>query len=260
MKKYLHLLKFAFKEQLEYKWNFLVSIFVMLINDTFTILLFWIFFTYFTDIWLNIFDFVLVFSFATFYYGLINWLLGNLGQLWYIIETGRLDYYLSFPVSVIKLIAFTKIKIQDFWDLFFSLITILVYIFFYSHNYLDFLSWILIIIVWFFGIIGFTLILSCFSFIMDRGSEVTNLFFQLLFWVWDKPATIFEGNKAVFLLLSFLWLFPLSFLPYYIISQWWSIINRILLIVLNIWMFVAGVFLFKKGLKKYTSWNLIVQM
>lgn len=111
MKKYLSLLRFALKEQMEYKWNFVVGILTMLINDALFIFLFVIFLGYFSGIGITLGDFLLLWSLVAFYYGIANGVFANIAKISFLIEDGKMDYYLSFPLHPLKFLAFTRINV-----------------------------------------------------------------------------------------------------------------------------------------------------
>jgi ABC-type uncharacterized transport system permease subunit len=129
MYKYLQILGFAFKEQLEYRRNFFFGIITMVINDAVFLVVFAIFLSYFTGTGLTFGTFLLIHSLGAFYYAIINGVFANLGGLSEIIEEGKMDYYLSFPAAPLSFLATKSIKVHNLGDILFALISMLIYAF-----------------------------------------------------------------------------------------------------------------------------------
>ena len=113
MKKYLKILGFAFKEQMEYRVNFVISMLTMVFNDFLFLFIYLIFVTYFTGTGLTMGNFILIHSIIAFQYALVNGVFSNIGDLPNIIEEGKLDYYLSFPLDALLFICVSKIKVHN---------------------------------------------------------------------------------------------------------------------------------------------------
>lgn len=129
MKKYLQILGFAFKEQLEYRRNFFFGIMTMVINDAIFMIIFAIFLSYFTGTGLTFGNFLLIMSITAFQYAIIHGVFANIGGLTELIEEGKMDYYLSFPLSPLMFLATKSIKVHNLGDILFALIAMLVYAF-----------------------------------------------------------------------------------------------------------------------------------
>ena len=126
MKKYLSFMKYAFKEQRQYRTNFFASIGIMLFNDACFVVIFLIFLWYFTNTWLTFGNFMALFSLSCVWYWFVHGLLFNIWALSDVIEQWKLDYYLSFPVKPLNFIASTKIWVTDLWDIVFWLVCLLI--------------------------------------------------------------------------------------------------------------------------------------
>jgi hypothetical protein len=73
------------------------------------------------------------------------------------------------------------------------------------------------------------------------------------------PPEIYKENKIIYILMCIL-LFPWVLLPYYMLIWSATIWQRVLLIWLAIVIFVAGIRVFRRWLKRYSSGNLVHQM
>ena len=262
MKKYLQILKFAFKEQLEYRRNFFFGIITMVINDAIFMFIFVIFLAYFTDTDLTFGNFLLIHSVIAFQYAIINWVFSNIGDLPNIIEEWKLDYYLSFPTNVLWFIACAKIKVHNIWDILFALIAMLVYVFYFYDGAIAFFIikrilisvFALVFSIWLFVMIG------SISFRLQKWSKVRDLFQSFFLVFGSYPPDIFKQKKLIFILVSMIGLYPWVFLPYRMMSWKASLQNRLVLVWASIVMFIFWIFIFHRWLKRYSSWNLVVQM
>lgn len=262
MKKYLQFLKFAFKEQLEYRFNFFFGIITMVINDAIFLFIFVVFLSYFTGTWLTFGNFLLIHSIIAFQYAIINGVFSNIWDLPNIIEEGKLDYYLSFPTNVLWFIACTKIKVHNLWDILFALIAMLVYaLFFHTWSARLFVGkWILISVFALIFAAGLFILVWSISFLLQRGSKVRDLFQSFFIVFGSYPPTIFQHKKLIFVLVSLVGLYPWVFLPYQMMTGEANLQNRLILIFASIAMFVFWIFMFYRWLKRYSSWNLVHQM
>jgi len=262
MKKYLQFLKFAFKEQLEYRLNFFFGIITMVINNVIFLFIFVVFLSYFTGTWLTLGNFLLIHSIIAFQYAIVNGIFSNIWDLPNIIEEWKLDYYLSFPTNVLAFIASTKIKVHNLWDVLFAVIAMIIFaIFFESGSARLFIGkWILISLFALVFAAGLFILVWSVSFWLQRGSKVRDLFQSFFLVFWSYPPTIFQQKKLIFVLVSLVWLYPWVFLPYKMMTGSVDIQNRLVLIIASVVMFIVWIFVFYRWLKRYSSWNLVHQM
>ncbi len=259
MKKYLNIFKFALKEQLQYKWNFIVSIILMTINSAIFMIIFMLFINFFKEVDLTMWDFILVFGIFSFYFAILHWLFAWIAQISNIIETWKLDYYLSFPLKVLPFITFSKVDPVNIWDLLISIILWIIYNINYTSDPVFLLKYFVIAIIWSLAFIGIFIFVSSISFWLDKWSELRDLFHQVFTVFWAYPPPIYWQNKIIFIILAVLGLFPLTILPYYIITQpsWW--IQWWLFVFISIWLLALWILIFNRWLKRYKSWNLVLQ-
>ncbi len=259
MKKYRALLKFAIKEQLEYKRNFFISMILMIVNDSLFLLIFAMFTAYFVDLDINIYHFLLIFWFSAVYYGFTHWLFANIARISEIIEQWRLDYFLSFPVNTLKFIAVSKFNIANFSDIIFGVVIMTLFGSMQATSWIFFIYLFPVVLMWTLWMIGIRIMVGSSSFFLDKGSAVAEMMQQFFLLFWSYPPQIFSANRWVFLLVSFLWMYPLYFLPYQLLSVGWSFGEWILFIAINLSLFVGGISFFNYGFKRYKSGNLVVQ-
>lgn len=262
MKKSLNILKFAFKEQREYRLNFIFGIITMVINDFIFLAIFVIFLGYFTGTWLNFGNFLLIHSIIAFQYAIVNWVFSNIWDLPSIIEEWKLDYYLWFPINTLKFIVLSKIKVHNLWDVLFALISMIIYaISFYQWDWYIFVSkWFIIVLIALIFAAGLFIMVGSISFWLQKWSKVRDLFQSFFLVFGSYPPTIFKSDKLMFIMISMIWLYPWVYLPYQMIIWHWTIWNWIILIVSSVLMFLIWIWIFKRWLGRYSSGNLVVQM
>lgn len=260
MKKYLQFLKYAFKEQRQYRTNFFASIGTMIFNDACLLIIFVIFLWYFTGTWLTFWNFLALVATSCIWYGIVHGLLFNLWELPDIIETWKLDYYLSFPVRPLSFLATTKLWMTDLWDVLFWLLCIIIYAFAYTDN-----SWITlwkglavlilsgIVILWLY------ILVWSISFWLQKWSKVADLFNSMFTSFSTYPPEIYEWNKIIYIFMCIL-LFPGVILPYKIMI-WTSTLQQWLLFIwFAVLMMLLWILVFRRWLKRYSSGNLVHQM
>ncbi len=261
MKKYLQFLKYAFKEQWQYRTNFFASIATMIFNDACFMIIFIIFLWYFTETWLTFGNFLALCAMSCMWYWVIHWLFINIWNLPIIIEQGKLDYYLSFPLKPLSFLMFTKVWVTDLGDIIFGLICLWVYAFVFSDSpaWIVLLKWIALLILSATIALGVYIMVWSISFRLQKWSKVADLFNSIFVSFWQYPPEMYEQNKLVLIFMCLL-LFPSMILPYRMMmwtsTLWqWLLLIWFAIIVPLLWILVV-----KKWLKRYSSGNLVHQM
>ena len=261
MKKYLKFMKFAMKEQREYRTNFFASIATMIFNDACFMIIFIIFLWYFTNTGLTMGNFLILCSLSCMCYGITHWLFSNIAKLPEIIEQWKLDYYLSFPVNPLYFLISKKVWVADLWDIIFSFVCIAIYAFIFS----DVPATIILLKGFFIVALSALIVIWIYiavwsvSFRLQKWSKIADLFNSMFVSFANYPPDIYENKRIVYILMCIL-LFPSLILPYKMIiwttTLWqWLILVWFWVLSLTLWIFV-----FKMWLKRYSSWNLVHQM
>ena len=261
MKKYFQFIKFAMKEQREYRTNFFASIATMIFNDACFMIIFIIFLGYFTETGLTFGDFLVLCSMSCMGYGIVHWLFSNVAKLPEIIEQWKLDYYLSFPVNPLYFLISKRVWVRDLGDIIFSFTCVAVYAFAYADapSLIVLLKWIWIVILSSIIVIGIYIIVWSTSFWMQKWSKVAELFNSMFVSFSQYPPTIYENKRVVYILMCLL-LFPSLILPYKMVTWTSTLRQRLLLIWFCVLSLLLWIFVFKRWLKRYSSWNLVHQM
>ena len=261
MRKYLQFLKYAFKEQRQYRTNFFASMATMIFNDICFVVIFIIFLWYFTNTWLTFGNFLILFSLTCAWYWVVRGLFFNIWALSDVIEQWKLDYYLSFPIKPLYFLVSTKIRVTDLGDIIFWLICLIIYTFLFSE-----LSAIIVIIKWISVIILSSLIMvwlyilvGSVSFWLQRWSKIADLFNSMFVSFSEYPPEIYNENRLVYIFMCML-LFSSIILPYHIMITESKIWEWIMLILLCIITLALWIWVFNRWLKRYSSGNLVHQM
>lgn len=260
MKKYLQFLKYAFKEQRQYRTNFFASIATMLFNDACFLIIFVIFLWYFTDTWLTFWNFLALVAMSCTWYWVVHWLLFNVSRLPDIIEQWKLDYYLSFPVKPLYFLTTTKIWITDMGDIIFGTICLIIYAFAFTNNpWIALLKWFAIFLLLALIILGIYITVWSISFWLQKWSKVADLFNSMFVSFSQYPPEIYEGNKVIYIFMCLL-LFPWVILPYRMMMWVSTLLQRSIMIWFAIIIPLLWIWIFKRWLKRYSSGNLVLQM
>ena len=262
MKKYFQILRFAFKEQLEYRRNFFFGIITMVINDAIFMVIFVIFLSYFVGTGLTLGNFLIIMSLTCIQYALIHGCFSNIWSLPEIIEEGKMDYYLSFPLSPLWFLSMAKIKVHNLWDILFGVICLVVYLLYFNEATTLWFSLhrILIMGITLFFVAGLFILVGTVSFYLQRGSKIRDLFQSFYLVFGSYPPDIFKHDKVLFVLISMVGLYPALFLPYQMLLNGATMTNWIILIGSSVLMFLFWIYMFHRGLKRYSSGNLVLQM
>ena len=261
MKKYLWFMKYAFKEQRQYRTNFFASIAVMIFNDTCFALIFIIFLWYFTNTWLTFWNFLVLFSMSCMWYGVVHWLFFNIWSLSDIIEQWKLDYYLSFPVKPLYFLPTTKIWMADLWDIIFWLACLVVYALMFADDSAIsvIMKWIWTLLLWSLIVIWLYILVGSISFWLQKWSKIADLFNSTFVSFSQYPPEIYKEKKIIYIFMCIL-LLPWVILPYEMMIWKSTLAQWILLVGFAIIIPLLWIFVFNRWLKKYSSGNLVHQM
>lgn len=259
----LKLLLFALKEQAEYRASFIFWLFWMIFNEFLFFAVFFLF-TLFLKWWITPMDFLLSMSFYTFYFWIVHWIFWNIWSLPQLIESWKIDYYLSFPISPLRFLTLSKINVSNLWEILFSVSCALIYFSVNSWNFLTWIWWIFewLILIFFWSVFSFWLFLAVWSisFFLDKWSFLSDIHQWIFFPFWTYPPQIFRSDLILFSFISVIWIYSSCFLPYEIIRFWGDFFQWWLMIFSSFLSLILWIFIFNKWLKNYSSWNLVNQM
>jgi len=236
---------------MEYRISFLTQASFMFVNDIFWVIFWFIFFNKFPLInnW-GFTDIMAMFVVITFAWGLVGFVFGNFKHLAEIIRDGQLDFYLALPKEELTHILISKSKFDAFGDLLFGIILAIIFVPFVKIPLLLVLVLISSIIL-----LGFAIILGSLSFYFGSSVEIADRGLMGVLTFASYPFSAFSGFTRFILLTiipaGFITGIPVELLKFF---DWkWFII----LVVFAILIFGISLIIFKKGVKKYESGNLI---
>lgn len=261
MKKYLWFLKYAIKEQRQYRVNFFASMATMIFNDICFVIIFIIFLWYFSSTWLTFGNFLVLISLSCLWYWIIHWLFSNIWALSDVIEQWKLDYYLSFPIKPLYFLASTKIRIGDVWDIIFWFICLLIYAFAFADAPASvvIIKWIWVLILSSLAMIWLYILVWSISFRLQRWSKIADLFNSMFVSFSQYPPEIYNENRLVYIFMC-MFLFPSIILPYQIMMNESTLLEWTILILLCLMTLMLWIWVFNRWLKRYSSGNLVHQM
>jgi ABC-2 type transport system permease protein len=259
MKKLLKLIwryfKFNLSAQMEYRVNFLIQTFGMVINDVFLLFFWWILFGKVGMI--NNYemgDMMLVYSVVTISFGISLVFFGNLFKMSQIIINGELDSYLLLPQEELSHILVSRISLGALGDLIFGIV-----LFFFTPyaSFVNFLILLGVCTLASFIFTGFNIIFQSLTFYIGNSTSLASVIPDSVLTFSLNPHTIFTGVVRV-ILFTVIPSMYFSFIPITIIKDF-NLLSVFILVIAAVSFMGLGVFTFKRGLRKYESGNLIVK-
>jgi len=259
MKKLLKLtwryFKFNLSAQMEYRANFLIQTLGMLLNDVFLLFFWWILFGkvgMINDYGMG--DMMLVYSVVTISFGISQVFFGNLFNMGKIIMNGELDSYLLLPQEELSHILVSRISLGALGDLIFGLV-----LFFFT-GYASFTGFLILIgvtVLASFVFTGFNIIFQSLTFYIGNSSSIASVIPDAVLTFALNPHTLFTGVVRV-ILFTVIPSMYFSFIPISIIKEF-NLLSVLALLGAAALFMGTGILMFKHGLKKYESGNLIVK-
>ena len=243
--------KIALASAMEYRFNFVLQSTTMILNDAIWILFWWIFFTKFNVVngW-QLKELLMLYAVVTFSFGISGFFLGNRYNIANIIAEGKLDFYLGLPKNELFHMLISKSSAFDFGDILFGFILGII-----SFSIWQWPLFLLLVIISSIISISFAVIVGSLAFYWGNAEETAKaLNFGLLsFAVYPLP--IFQKVVKVLILTiipaGFIGGIPVELLKNF--SWQWLGLSVLIAIIFS----TLAIFIFKRGLKKYESGNLI---
>lgn len=246
-------LKLHIKTAMEYKFNFVMQVIFMVLNNA-AFTLFWVvLFSHIDTIngWaLN--DFLALFSLAAICFGLCSFFMGNWRDLNEIIADGKLDFYMVLPKDVLAHTLVSKSFFSSVGDVIFGIILFFIAVPFTSLNvfYLILFS------------IGGALIMASLSVIMNsasfwigRSEQTSYAFLNLLLSLSVYPSVLYGS----FIKTIFFFVIPIFFInnaSLFILQEFsWYWLGGF--IFMSLFTPLVAYVVFNIGLKRYESGNLV---
>ncbi|MBI4835948.1 MAG: ABC-2 family transporter protein [Candidatus Abawacabacteria bacterium] len=248
----VYMLKSALLSAMAYRSAFIMQIVSMIINDVFFIILWGLFFSQFPSVrgW-DFQDNMVMLAAANISFGAIFFICGN----WHFsksISQGELDYYLTFPKSVLWQLLLSKTDISALGDIIFGIV---VYALWGDLSLLGITKFMIVNLLSFGIVLNFLIITQSLAFYLGHFEEAAQQLLYLVFGFSLYPQNQFYGGLKVIMMTIVPAFFIISLPMKFLQTNDWSI----LAILTAFWLFTAllAKLVFSHGLKRYESGNLI---
>lgn len=244
--------KYNLVREMTNKITFLTNIVFMILNNSAFILEWVVFFSIKENIsGYHFKDVLLLWGLASGSYAITFIFFAGVMYLPKLIMDGKIDSFLVQPKNVLLSILSSKTRVSALGDLLFAYIVF----FIYGFNIERFLLFTLFILIG--GIIttAVATIFGSLAFYITKADAITNSIMNMMLNFDTYPDTIFKGAVRIL----FYTVLPIAFttyIPLYVIKDF-NLINMLIVIIFSILITIFAFFIFNKGLKKYSSSNLM---
>lgn len=242
-------IKINAKTMIEYKWSFIIQVITMFLNDIVFISFWYLFFLRFPKIngW-EFNDLLLLWSISTICYGLVGVFFTNRSSIPKIIYGGKLDYYLALPKNALLHLLISRSSAFAIGDLLFGIFIAII-----ALNPHDIPLFVLFIITGSTIMLSFAILTGVLTFWFGNSEKLSASLWEGTISMTSYPTSIFD-NTTRLILFTILPAGLIGGLPIETIKNF-NLESTILIIVMSIIIFLAAVFFFYLGLKRYESGN-----
>ena len=244
--------KYALQRELLNKFTFISNIIFMIINNGCFIVQWIILYSLKEDVGGYTFKQVLLlWGIAAFTFGISRFFFKEAFDLPEIINSGKLDNYLVQPKNVLITCITSSVEVSAIGDMIYGLIMVILF----GLSIKNVLLFIICGICGALTITSISIIFSSLSFWFGRTEMITNTVNSLMINFATYPEGIFKGIIK-FMFYTFLPLGITTYVPVRVVSEF-SINSLIYVIVGTIFFVTLAFLIFYRGLKKYSSANLM---
>lgn len=261
MKKIIFYIQFALsyfkinvKALLEYKASTISQLVGMFVNDILWVSFWWIYFSRFPIVkgWgLN--DILLLWGVITFSFGIAAGIFGNALHMATQIVQGQLDYYLTLPKNILFHLLVSKIRIVNVGDMLFGPLLVLLFV---PLTWGQFLIYFLVSTLSAVVLLSVFIIFGSLAMFLGQSSTLSMQLNNAITMFSTYPTKIY-GPITQIILYTVIPAAFVSSVPVEIIRSF-SFSELGVLFIAAVFYFSLAVFIFKKGLKKYESGNLLL--
>jgi len=248
--------KLNMKAMFEYRSAFMMQVIGMMINNTAFVLVWYLFFKIFTNV--NGWEFkemIAINGLVAMVYGLVFSFAHGTRQISRYITYGQLDRYLVWPKNVLLGVILSEVSISAVGDLFFGLVSLLVYFIMSGFGWpqLFLMPILLFLAVTIF--VSFLIVSQSVAFWIPNSEELSSALFEFLLGPSLYPNSSYVGAVRLFFTFVVPSLF-ISGVPINILLKpnWQMVL--FMLVVACFWL-ILSIKVFKLGLKRYESGNLV---
>lgn len=243
--------KINMQSAMEYRTSFITQAFLMILNNIVWVVFWVIFFNKFNAIngWaFN--DLMIMYVVITISWGICGAFFGNFRFLAEVIRDGQLDFYLALPKEELTHVLISRIKFDAFGDLVFGIVLAIIFL-----PLIKIPLAIVLIILSTVILLSFAILLGSLSFYLGSGVEIANQGLMGALSLASYPFSVFRGGVK-FILLTLIPAGFISGVPVELLKSF-NIYWFILMFVFAFLLFILAILVFKKGIKRYESGNLI---
>lgn len=240
-------------KELEYKTSFVLKVIMMILNDAFFILQWYIIFNIVDSIaGYDFNDVILIWGLSAGSYGFAHVLFGNAFHIDEMVHDGRLDVYLTQPKNVLINICSSYSSVSAIGDILYSFVAL----FIIGAPWWWFIVIIPVIILGSLIYAGCIVTFQSLSFYVKRGGAVAEMISSACTLFGTYPGPIFKGFAKIILYT----IIPVGFMiftPAEYIFMSFNIYGVLIFVVAAFFWVLAAFITFNVGLKKYNSGSLM---
>lgn len=238
---------------MEYRLNFIVSSTFMIINDILFMLFWYFLFGKVGDLYGWQFkDVLLLIGIVALVYGLVGFFFGNLRLIYQKIAQGEFDFYLSLPKNELFHVLISRSSFSALGDVFFGIVVFFLVVPITPYTVTMFMFTVVcaVLITLFINIIFQSL-----SFYFGNAEGMAHVGETFTVGISTYPHVVFDGFARMFIFV----IMPVAFIsnvPVMLIQSF-DLKWFFLLIVVTFLVVIVSLFIYKQGLKRYESGNLV---
>lgn len=238
---------------MEYRGSLVSQVMGMFINDILWVAFWVLYFTKFPVLrgW-TLEDVLVLWAAVTTAFGLVAGLFNNCLRIPELVVKGQLDYYLSLPKDVLLHLLVSQIRLINLGDLLFGPLLLVVMVK---------LTWVKVLVfvaATFFSsmaMMGFFILTGSLTFFLGNADTLSNQLMNALLHFSTYPTSIFDTTVKV-LLITVVPAGFISTLPVELVRQF-DLVKFLELAAAGCGMLAASVWVFRRGLRRYESGNLM---
>lgn len=239
---------------LEYRVSLISQVLGMFINDGLWVAFWVLYFTRFPVLrgW-TLEDVLVLWACLTTSYGLVVGLLANSTRIARLVVQGQLDYYLALPKNVLLHVLVSQMSLVSLGDLLFGPVLLVLTV---KLSWAKLAVFVVVSLLSAMVALGFFLVGGSLAFFLGNSETVSGQFLNALLHFSSYPTTIFDTGVKVILFT----VIPAGFvstLPVELMREfrWVGFLELLGAAVLFLGL---GVWLFRRGLRRYESGNLMM--
>ena len=243
--------KINLQSAMEYRTSFITQASFMLLNNIVWVIFWVIFFAKFNSINNWAFrDIMVMYVVITLSWGLCGIFLGNFRYLAEVIREGHLDFYLALPKEELTHVLVSRMRFDAFGDIVFGVVLAILFL-----PAIKIPLALVLVLLSVIVLLSFAIILGSLSFYIGSAVELAEQGLIGALSLASYPFSVFSGWSR-FILLTIIPAGFISGIPVELLNKF-DMATFITMFAFAIVFFLIALVVFKKGVKRYESGNLI---